>query len=118
MNYQANFNLTGSTIGDRELNPLWSIVQKLQLSYLWSSFETNLSAEHYYNEVNNSTPVNNYFVDFALRYKHNKWRFSANLNNLLNKRQYGYTEYSEIRSYSSWIDIRGREFLVGVQYRF
>ena len=116
--YQANFNLTSSTIGNRDLNPLWSIIQKLQLSYVLSSFETILTTEHYYNEVNNSTPVNNYFVDLSFRLKLEKWRFMLNMNNLLDKRQYGYTEYSEIRSYSSWINIRGREFLLGVQYRF
>ena len=118
IDYQATFNLTSSKIGNRELSPLWSIVQKLQLSYVLSSFETNFSTEHYYNEVNNSTPVNNYFVDLSFRLKLNKWRFSLDMNNLLDKRQYGYTEYSEIRSYSSWINIRGREFLLGVQCRF
>jgi len=117
-NYTANISLTGSKVGERELSPLWNIVQKLQLSYVLSAFETNFSTEHYYNEVNNSTPVSNFFVDFSFRLRHNKWRFTAALNNLLNKQQYGYTEYSEIRSYNSWIHIRGREFLLGVQYKF
>ena len=118
INYLATFNLTSSTIANRELTPLWSIVQKLQLSYILPSFEMNASTEHYYNEVNNADPVNNYFVDLSFRYKLKKWRFSVDLNNLLNKRQYGYSEYSEIRSYSSWINIRGREFLAGVQFKF
>jgi len=118
VNYTGNISLSGSKVADRELTPLWNIVQKLQLSYILSGFETNFSTEHYYNEVNNSTPVSNFFVDLSLRYKTKKWRFSADLHNLLDKQQYGYTEYSEIRSYSSWIHIRGREFLFGVQYRF
>jgi len=117
-NYTANFNLTGSKIGNNELTPLWNIVQKLQLSYMLSAFEASASTEHYFNEVNNSTPVNNFFVDLSLRFRINKWRFSADLTNLLNKQQYGYTEYSEISSYSSWINIRGRAFLFGVQYKF
>ncbi|MDR0794872.1 MAG: TonB-dependent receptor [Tannerella sp.] len=117
-NYTANISLTGSKIANMELTPLWNIVQKLQLSYVLSGFETNFTTEHYYNEVNNSTPVSHFFVDLSMRYKWNKWLFSANLNNLLNKQQYAYSEYSEIRSYSSWIHIRGREFLFGVQYKF
>ena len=117
-NYLATINLTGSTIGERSLNPLWSVFQKLQLSYMLPSVEINLTTDHYYNEVQNSESVNNIFLDLSCRYRHNKWRFSAELNNLLNKRQYGYTEYSGIRSYSSWIQIRGREFMVGAQYRF
>jgi hypothetical protein len=117
-NYQTTVSLTGSKVGERELNPLWTVLQKLQLSYVLPSFEMNLSTDHYYNEVNASDVVNNYFVDLSFRYKLNKWRFSLAMNNLLDKQQYGYTEYSDDRSYSSWINIRGREFLLGVQYRF
>jgi hypothetical protein len=116
--YLANFALTGSKIGNNELNPLWSVVQQLKLSYLLPSVEINLSGDHYYNEVNNAEAVNNFFVDLSFRYKLEKWRFSVYMNNLLNKQQYGYTNYSEDRIYSSWINIRGREFLVAVQYRF
>jgi hypothetical protein len=117
-NYSATFGLTGSKVGERELNPLWSILQKLQLSYVLPSVEINLSTDHYYNEVNNTESVNNYFVDLSFRYKLEKWRFSVEMNNLLNKQQYGYTEYSENRIYSSWMNIRGREFLASIQYRF
>jgi hypothetical protein len=116
--YQSNFSLTDSKISDRELDPLLNIVQKFQFSYILPSIEASLSTEQYYNEVNNTTPINNYFIDCSFRYKHNKWRFSADLNNLLNKRQYAYTEYAAIRSYSSWINIRSRELLLGLQYRF
>jgi hypothetical protein len=116
--YSANLNLNSSKIAGNELTPLWNVVQKLQLSYVLAGLETNLSTEHYYNEVNNSAPVSNIFIDLSMRYKLKKWLFTASLNNLLDKQQYAYTEYSEIRSYSSWINIRGREFLVGVQYKF
>ena len=116
-NYLSTFSLTSSTIADRALTPLWSIVQNLQLSYILPSFEMSASTEHYYNEVSNAHPVNNFFVDLSFRYKLNKWRFSVDLNNLLDKRLYGYSEYSEIRSYSSWINIRSREILAGVQFK-
>ena len=118
LSYLANIALTGSKIGERELEPIWAILQKLQLACFLPSVEVVMSADHYYNEVNDAAPVRNYFVDFAFRYKHKKWRFSAELNNLLNKQQYGYMEYSGIRSYGSWINIRGREFITSVQYKF
>jgi hypothetical protein len=118
ISYLSTINLTGSKVGDRELNPLWTVLQKLQLTYILPAIEVNLSADHYYNEVNNADPVTNYFIDLAFRYKYKKWQLMAALNNLLDKRQYGYSEYSTIRSYNSWINIRGREFLAGVQYKF
>ena len=118
ISYLANINLTESKIGERELTPLWTVLQRLQFSCFLPSVEAVMSADHYYNEVNDSDPVRNYFIDFAFRYKHKKWRLSAELNNLLNKQQYGYMEYSGIRSYTSWINIRGREFIVSLQYKF
>lgn len=118
ISYLATINQTGSKVGDHELNPLWTVLQKLQLTCLLSSIEATLSADHYYNEVNNADPVRNYFIDLAFRYKHKKWQFTAGVNNLLDTRKYGYSEYSAIRSYSSWIHIRGREFLAGAQYKF
>ena len=116
--YSANINLAGSTVGDNRLNQLWNILQKLQLSYEITPIEINLSVDHYYNEINNTNAYNNVFPDIAFRWKLNKWKFTFTITNILDTRQYNYTEYSAIQSYSSWINIRGREFLLGVQYKF
>ena len=118
INYSTNINLAESKVGENKLSPLWNILQKFQVSYELTPVEINVSTDHYYNEISSEKAVNDVFVDVSLRMKLNKWRFSASANNLMNKKQYSYTQYSAIQSYSSWIDIRGREFLVGVQYRF
>ena len=118
ISYMATINLAGSKIGERVLDPLWTVLQKLQLSYTLQSVEVNCSVDHYYNNVTYTNAVNHFFVDFSFRYRQNKWQLSAELNNLFNKRQYGYSEYSEIRSYSSWMNIRGREFIASAQFKF
>jgi hypothetical protein len=42
----------------------------------------------------------------------------ASVTNLFDRRQYGYTEYKAVQSYTSWIQIRGWELLVSTKYRF
>ncbi|NDV59633.1 TonB-dependent receptor [Bacteroides sp. 519] len=58
------------------------------------------------------------FLDASLRWSSGSWQVNLHANNLLDKRRYGYTQYSSLQSYTSWIDVRGREFLVEVGYRF
>lgn len=118
VSYQANINLAGSTVGDNRLTPLWNIIQKFQLSYDISPVEINLSGDHYYNEISSTNVRNDFFMDISLRWKLNKWRFTLSATNLFGRKQYSYTEYSATQSYSSWINIRGREFLLSIRYKF
>jgi outer membrane receptor protein involved in Fe transport len=46
------------------------------------------------------------------------WQLGASVTNLFDKRQYSYTEYTSTQSYTSWVHIRGREFLASAKYRF
>jgi hypothetical protein len=117
--YQSTFRYGGSTIGqDTHLSPLWNIIQKANVSYELFPFEVNLSADYYYNDVSRSQSVNAIFTDISFRFKHGRWLFEASATNLFNKKQYCYTEYTSLQSYSSWINIRGCEFLLAARYKF
>ncbi|MDH6306380.1 hypothetical protein M2459_000367 [Parabacteroides sp. PF5-5] len=117
--YQSTIRYGGSTIGkDTRLSPLWNVVQKAEVSYELFPLEVNLSAEHYYNDVGSSKSVNAFFADSGIRLKHGNWQFEALASNLFDKQQYRYTEYNSLQSYTSWINIRGREFLLAARYKF
>jgi len=116
--YEGNFRYGGNKIGENKLTPLWNIVQKLSLSYDLFPVELNISADHYYNDVNKEKSVNAFFFDAMLRLKTGTWQFDFILSNLFDKRQYNYTQYSSLQSYTSWIHIRGRELLVSARYKF
>ncbi|WP_298553976.1 carboxypeptidase-like regulatory domain-containing protein [uncultured Parabacteroides sp.] len=117
--YQATIHLGRSSIGtDTRLDPLLNIVRKLQLSYELFPIEINLSADHYHNDVSRGKAVNAFFADLSFRWKTGNWQFVAEATNLFNKRQYSYTQYSATESYTSWIDIRPREFRASVRYKF
>lgn len=122
--YQGNFRYGGSRIGANKLSPLWNIVQKLSITYNLFPVEFNLTADHYYNDIsaNNASEknqsLNNFFLDAMIRWKTGSWQFDCVLSNLFDKQEYSYTQYNSLQSHTSWIHIRGREFLIAAQYRF
>lgn len=119
VSYQADIRYEASRIGcDTELDPLLNVVQKLCLSYELSSFEANLFADHYSNDVSRDKSVHTFFLDASVCWKSGKWRMECRTNNLFNRKQYGYTRYSSLESFTSWIQIRGRELLGSVSYTF
>lgn len=117
--YEATLRLNEQKIGGNTyLDPLWTVVQKTALTYNAYPFDLTVSGDHYYNELNSANSVSAFFADLSLRWKLLDWQFTASVNNLFDRRQYRYTEYSSIQSYTSWVDIRGREFFVSARYRF
>jgi hypothetical protein len=116
--YQGNFRYGGNMVGENKLSPLWNVVQKLSVSYNLFPVELNLSADHYYNDISRDKSLNAFFLDALLRWKTGAWQFECTLSNLFDKRQYSYTQYNSLQSYTSWINIRGREVLLSAQYRF
>lgn len=119
ISYQATFYYGGSRIGaDTKLSPLLNIVQKTQVAYELAPVEINLSLDHYHNDVNAVNAIDVFFADLFIRWKTGKWQFTAEANNLFDKKEYRYTQYSATESYSSWIRIRPREFLFSAKYKF
>ncbi len=119
ISYQSTIRYGGSKLGEStQLTPLWNVVQKLNASYIVSPMEITLTGDHYYNDVSKDKSVNAFLLDLSLKWKWGAWQVEATASNLFDKQQYGYTQYSSLESYTSWIQIRGREFFLSVRYRF
>ena len=119
INYESSIRYGGSRIGQStKLDPLWNIVQKLNLYYNFTLIELGFTADHYYNDINSKKSTNTILIDASLRWKSGSWQIDVAARNLLNKKQYNYTQYSATESYTSWINIRGREFWASARYRF
>jgi hypothetical protein len=116
--WQANFRYGGASVGPAALTPLGNLVQQLRLSFELSGLEYNISGDHYYNDISDSQSVNFLLADCAVRYKPGRWEFTASLTNIFDTREYRYTQYSATQIYSSWMNIRGRELMIGARYRF
>ena len=74
--------------------------------------------EHYRNELTGSAYKNVFLLDTKLVYKLSKRiELSAMLNNILNRRTYNYTTYSQLSSFESQRWLRGRELLLSISLR-
>lgn len=117
--YKATVSCGVSGIGeDTRLDPLWDVAQRLTLSLGFHDTDFRLSGEHFYNDLSKDRHLNTWLADVSLIHKAGKWRFTASAMNLFNKEQYRYTLYSTVQSYTSWVKLRSREFMVSVQYQW
>lgn len=117
--YKATVSCGISGIGeDTRLDPLWDVAQRLTLSLGFHDTDFRLSGEHFYNDLSKDQHLNTWLADVSLIHKSGKWRFTASAMNLFNKEQYRYTLYSAVQSYTSWVKLRPREFMVSVQYQW
>lgn len=116
--YEAQIQYGGTKIGEHtRLTPLWNITQQIHLSYIFSPFEAGLSLQHYHNDVSGDKTVNAVFADLSIGWKTKRWQITATATNLFDKRTYGYTEYTSLESYTSWVRIRPREFMVAIRFQ-
>lgn len=98
--------------------PLLDMVQSLRLSFHLFPFEIALAADHCLNDVTRDRTVNAFFADASIAWKTGSWQLGMSMRNLFNKRQYSYTRYSSAECYTSWIQIRPREFMLSAKHRF
>ena len=83
-----------------------------------TKWQWQVSGEHYSNELTEGTFKNIVMLDTRLTFKATKRiELSASLTNILNKKQYSYTTYSQLSSFESRRSLRGRQLLFSITLR-
>lgn len=83
-----------------------------------SKWQWTISGEHYCNELSEHYYKNVVMLDTKLTYQLNKKiELAASLTNILDKRNYNYTTYSELTSFESQRQLRGRQILFSITLR-
>ena len=118
VSYRATFTQSKTRIGQSILPALWNVQQRLSFSLGNESWSLNLGGEHYYNEQSANESKNTWLTDIAFQYGTRKWQWKASIHNLFNQKEYRHTTYSNIKSNTSWIKMRPREFLITLQHRW
>lgn len=117
--YRTTVGYGGSRVGaDIHLVPLLQVSQRLALSATARFVEAEISVEHYYNDIDRSTHRNTCFADASVVWRNGAWKFTGQVSNLLNKKNYRYSTYNAMESNTAWVELRPREFLVSVCYLF
>ena len=73
--------------------------------------------EYYHNEVAQKKFKDVFFQDFTLKFQASHFDLSLSLNNILNKKNYGYGINGTLSSSFSNQDIRGRELMLSFYYK-
>lgn len=98
---------------------LSSLTNELSLNIVpHSKWQWQISGEHYRNELTEGTYKNIVMIDTKLTYLLSKRvELSASLTNILNRSQYNYTTYSQLSSFESRRQLRGRQLLFTLTIR-
>lgn len=98
---------------------LWSLVNELALNFMpGRKWELQVSGEHFRNEISHNTFKNMMLLDSKAVFKLTKRiELSASLTNILNRREYSCTTYSDLSSYERRYSLRGRQLLFSITLR-
>lgn len=98
---------------------LSSLTNDLSLNFMpHPKWELRVSGEHYRNEIAESVFKNIVMLDAKVTYKPSKRiELGASLTNLLDRREYSYTTYSELSSFERRCTLRGRQLLLSITIR-
>lgn len=103
------------------VNESWLSTMENELSLTFiphRKWQWTVSGEHYRNELTEHNYKDIVMLDTRLTYQLNKRiEFAASLTNILNKRSYNYTTYSQLSSFESRRHLRGRQLLFSISLR-
>lgn len=98
---------------------LSTMENELSLTFIpHRKWQWTVSGEHYRNELTEHNYKNIVMLDTKLTFQLNKRiEFATSLTNILNKRSYNYTTYSQLSSFESQRQLRGRQLLFSITLR-
>ncbi len=117
--YRIDYSDSRLTMNGMSESWLSTIENELSLTFIpHRKWQWTVSGEHYRNELTEHKYKNIVMLDTRLTFQLNKKiEFAASLNNILNKRSYNYTTYSQLSSFESQRQLRGRQLLFSITIR-
>ncbi len=121
LNFDYRIDYSDSRLTMNGLHASWLSTMENELSLTivpHRKWQWTISGEHYRNELTENNYKNVVMLDTKLTYQLNKKiELSAGLTNILDKRSYNYTTYSDLSSFESRRQLRGRELLITITLR-
>ena len=98
---------------------LSSMTNELNLTFIpLNKWQWSVGAEHFRNEIEEGSFKNIVMLDTKLTFQlSKKIELGASLTNILDKRTYSYTTYSQLSSFESQRQLRGRQLLFSITLR-
>ena len=117
--YSIDYSDSRLTMNGMSESWLSTMENELSLTFIpYRKWQWTVSGEHYRNELTEHNYKNVVLLDTKLTFQLNKRiEFAASLTNILNKRSYDYTTYSQLSSFESRRQLRGRQLLFSITLR-
>ena len=117
--YRIDYSDSRLTMNGVSESWLSTMENELSLTFIpHRKWQWTVSGEHYRNELTEPNYKDIVMLDTRLTYQLNKRiEFVASLTNILNKRSYNYTTYSQLSSFESRRHLRGRQLLFSISLR-
>ncbi len=117
--YRIDYSDSRLTMNGISESWLSTLENELSLTFIpHRKWQLTVSGEHYRNELTEHNYKNIVMLDTKLTFQLNKRiEFAALLTNILNKRSYNYTTYSQLSSFESQRQLRGRQLLFSITIR-
>lgn len=114
--YRIDYSDSRLTMNGMSESWLSTMENELSLTFIpHRKLQWTVSGEHYRNELTEHNYKNIVMLDTKLTYQLNKKiEFATSLTNILNKRSYNYTTYSQLSSFESQRQLRGRQLLFSI----
>ena len=114
--YRIEYSDSRLTMNGMSESWLSTLENELSLTFIpHKKWQWTVSGEHYRNELTEHNYKNIVMLDTKLTFQLNKKiEFAASLTNILNKRSYNYTTYSQLSSFESQRQLRGRQLLFSI----
>ncbi len=119
--FDYRLDYSESRLSMNGLSESWlsTLENELSLTFIpLRNWQWTVSGEHYRNELTEHNYKDIVMLDTKLTYQLNKKiEIAASLTNILNKRSYNYTTYSQLSSFESQRQLRGRQLLFSITLR-
>lgn len=119
--FDYRIDYSDSRLSMNGLSESWlsTLENELSLTFIpLRKWQWTVSGEHYRNELTEHNYKNIVMLDTKLTFQLNKKiEIAASLTNILNKRSYNYTTYSQLSSFESQRQLRGRQLLFSITLR-
>lgn len=117
--YRINYSDNCLSMNGMSESWLSTMENELSLTFIpHRKWQWTVSGEHYRNELTEHNYKNIMMLDTKLTFQLNKRiEFAASLTNILNKRSYNSTTYSQLSSFESQRQLRGRQLLFSITIR-
>ena len=117
--YRIDYSDSRLTMNGLSESWLSALENELSLTFIpHRKWQWTVGGEHYLNELTEHNYKNIVMLDTRLTFQLNKRiEFAASLTNMLNKRSYNYTTYSQLSSFESRRQLRGRQLLFSITLR-